>query len=437
MAISYIVGFSGKPFDHERHKRLVAKWLDRSESARVDIYLPICGEPIEMVKNTWGYVRGLKALHENVRVYVLDDKKSAEAKANAKWYGFEYITRPNNDLKKAGNLRNAFAKTDGEFILILDADFCPRPDFLVETLPYMFEDDQIAIVQTPQFFGAYDWNTWLQKGAGAIQELFYRLIQVNRDVHNGAICVGTCALYRREALEPFGGTAPINYSEDVHTGFQVITSNWKIRYIPVILAEGICPETTKQYFTQQYRWALGSISLFFSRKFWLANLDGMQRICYLSGMFYYMTTGVGIFLSPIPGIVMLALFPEKIFWFNLLFSVPSILFSTCFMWWWSKLPMTIDVLRARHLSYFSHWYALRDFLTKNLEEWKPTGAQTTSERYESFKGLFVRYNIFVFGGTFGLIVARLYQGHDPVNFILVTAIAAFNFWISAPLIKRI
>ena len=52
--------------------------------------------------------------------------------------------------KKAGNLRFAFARTRSPFIVIFDADFRPRADFLQETLPYM-EDPSLGIVQTPQY----------------------------------------------------------------------------------------------------------------------------------------------------------------------------------------------------------------------------------------------------------------------------------------------
>ncbi|CAN0312789.1 unnamed protein product, partial [Hapterophycus canaliculatus] len=37
------------------------------------------------------------------------------------------IRRPNiPELKKAGNLRYAFARTSGQVLVIFDADFCPR-----------------------------------------------------------------------------------------------------------------------------------------------------------------------------------------------------------------------------------------------------------------------------------------------------------------------
>lgn len=79
-------------------------------------------------------------------------------------------------MKKAGNLRHAFARTSGEAVVIFDADFCPRSDFLRETLPYLL-DPSIGIVQTPQFFRWCKEQTWVEKGAGASQEFFYRMEQ--------------------------------------------------------------------------------------------------------------------------------------------------------------------------------------------------------------------------------------------------------------------
>lgn len=88
------------------------------------------------------------------------------------------IRRDNRpELKKAGNLRYAFARTSGEVISIFDADFCPRADFLRETLPYLV-DPSIGILQTPQFFRRLGRQTWVEQGAGACQEPFYRLVQV-------------------------------------------------------------------------------------------------------------------------------------------------------------------------------------------------------------------------------------------------------------------
>lgn len=48
-----------------------------------------------------------------------------------------------------------------------------------------------------------------------------RHCQVNLDCFNAALCAGSCAVYRRAAVEPFGGAAPIEHSEDMFTGFEM------------------------------------------------------------------------------------------------------------------------------------------------------------------------------------------------------------------------
>ena len=123
----------------------------------------------------------------------------------AESFGYRYIHRPDwPAYKKAGNLRYAFSQTSAEFLVILDADFAPRRDFLAETLPYM-DDPLIAIVQTPQYFRTNPAQTWIERAAGPIQEVFYRAVQVARNRLDAAVCCGTSAVYRRAALEPQGG----------------------------------------------------------------------------------------------------------------------------------------------------------------------------------------------------------------------------------------
>lgn len=126
--------------------------------------------------------------------------------------------------------RWAFQKgrSRGDIFLILDADFAPRPDFLRETIPYFLEDPKIAILQTPQFFTVDKRQTWVEQGAGVVQEPFYRLVQVNLDRWGASVCVGTNALYRRAALAPHGGIVAIEHSEDVYTGVKMVDSGWKV-----------------------------------------------------------------------------------------------------------------------------------------------------------------------------------------------------------------
>ncbi|CAB1118495.1 GT2 [Ectocarpus sp. CCAP 1310/34] len=354
LLLSYFgVAVWGKDFDPEDHAARLRKAQHEHYYPSVDIFLPVCREPTHLLDNTWKYVRALD--YPNVTVHVLDDGAKEERRASERENTCDRapivsckvqtmhasqntletetadIRRTNiPELKKAGNLRYAFARTSGEVLVIFDADFCPRPEFLKETTPY-FKDRDVAILQTPQFFRYREEQTWVEKGAGVTQELFYRMVQVNRDKFDASICVGTCGVYRREALAPFGGTAAIGYSEDVHTGFNCIQLGYKVRdawtcvsgctltgtfaratacsgisfchslsfysmyqvkYVPQVMAMGTCPDEPRAFFMQQYRWCMGSTTLLSNREFWQSTLTRKQKLCYLSGMFYYSATAM-------------------------------------------------------------------------------------------------------------------------------------------------
>lgn len=51
----YLDGFS-KDFDIKAHRRLVRRWRPAIKPS-VDVFLPVCGEPIEVLHNTWTHVR--------------------------------------------------------------------------------------------------------------------------------------------------------------------------------------------------------------------------------------------------------------------------------------------------------------------------------------------------------------------------------------------
>jgi len=396
LGISYFIGIFGKPFCYLNHVDVKARFERAASVSTVDIYLPCAGEPLDVLENTYRAVSLLD--WEAKQIYVLDDRGNSEIEALAKRYNFHYIARPNRgELKKAGNLRYAFARTGGEFILILDADFAPRHDFLRETMPYFYYDTKIAVIQTPQLFVIEQDHTHVQKGAAYIQELFYRLVQVNRNTWGASICVGTNAVYRRVALEPFGGTAPIGYSEDLHTGFMLVKAGWKLNYIPVNLAKGLCPDNLYSFFTQQYRWCLGSFTLFMNPDFWRAKLPTMVRLCYLSGMLYYTTTAVGVFFTPLPGLLMVWLYPEYVFWYNLIFAVPSLIYGTLCLAWWSKAPFGSYSLTMRTVSYWAYYFAIFDKTRGDLVPWVPTGAHDAKVgRYKTFWYTFCGWSTFCF-----------------------------------------
>ena len=374
--ISLRVNLPSHDFDVRTHHAVVAAWSP-TDPPTVDVWLPICGEDLAVLANTWHHVALLRAAYPgDLTPYVLDDGDDPAAALLASELGFTYLVRPDRGwMKKAGNLRHGYANSSAEFIVILDADFAPRVDFLAETLPYMYQDPRVGIVQTPQFFRTERSQNWMERGAGAVQELFYRAIQVSRDRLGGAICVGSCGLYRRAALDSIGGTALIGHSEDVHTGFDLGLAGWRLRYLPIPLATGICPQKPDAFLTQQYRWCAGSMSLLRSGKFWKAPLGVRTRCCYLSGFGYYLHTAMASIVAPLVPIALLALLPGQIRFSNLLLIAPSAAYVLAIFPLWNKARYGPSALMAKALYGWSHLFAVVDILRGRPMAWQTTGAQ--------------------------------------------------------------
>jgi cellulose synthase (UDP-forming) len=373
--LSLVADGFGAEFDLAGHKRLVAAWRPY-EYPTVDVFLPTCGEPIELLRNSWTHVAALRAAYRGrVTPYVLDDAGRPELKSLAKRFGFAYAARPDRGwYKKSGNLAYGYDISDSEFILLFDADFAPRTDLLDETLPYFDAYPDVGIVQTPQYFHVVDEQTWVERGAGAIQELFYRSIQTVRARKDGAICCGSCAVYRRDALDDNGGMSLAEHSEDLHTGFDLYRLGWRMRYLPLAVSTGNCPDNVMAFINQQYRWCTGTMSLLGLGKFWSNGLPLQSRICYLAGLAGYAYTAVFTFVAPALAIGMLVLTPNFLLLKNMVFLAPMLLYAGVIYPMWHRSPYRLEAWSVRVLSGWAHVFALWDSLTGRLRDWQPSGA---------------------------------------------------------------
>jgi cellulose synthase (UDP-forming) len=427
--ISLFVNFGTHGFDIGAHHRLTASWRPPWYPT-LDVFLPVCGEPIAVLHNTWVHVRELQRAYPGLATaYVLDDGDSAEARELAAALGFRYLVRPDRGwMKKAGNLRYAFSQSDGEFILILDADFTPRADLPAEILPYFSTDPALGIVQSPQYFRTRGRMSWIERGAGAVQELFYRLVQVSRDRHNGAICVGSCAIYRRTALATNGGTSLIEHSEDVHTGFDLRRAGWGLRYIPVPLATGLCPPDPDSFLTQQYRWCAGSMSLLGSRKFWTTPMRLRTRFCYVSGFCYYVHTALFTFATPVIPLVMLLFLPSGVRIINYVFILPSIIYNIAVFPAWHHGRYGPSALMAKMLYGWAHVFALWDIIRGKRLGWQPTGgAKRKSKTRRIWAG------IALWNGTTSLVwvaFAGWRTVYDGRSFVILLAVGLVTLGIT-------
>src|SRR5262249_23596445 len=91
--VSLRVTASTRDFSLRRHQALVRYWRP-ARYPSVDIFLPVCGEPIQVLYNTWTYARTMMQHYPGVATaYVLDDSASPAVAAMASDFGFYYGSR--------------------------------------------------------------------------------------------------------------------------------------------------------------------------------------------------------------------------------------------------------------------------------------------------------------------------------------------------------
>jgi cellulose synthase (UDP-forming) len=272
--------------------RMAVAVESREFEPSVDILIPTYNEPAFILRRT---VIGCQALeYANKKVYLLDDTKRLEIKLLAKELGCEYLTRPDNIHAKAGNINHATAKTNGELIVVFDADFIPTTNFLTRTVGF-FQNPEIALVQTPQSFYNHDpiaRNLGLENILTSEEEVFYRQIELIKDGADSVICSGTSFVVRRNALEKAGGFVTDSVCEDYFTGIRLSAKGSRLVYLDEKLSAGLAAENIEAHLTQRLRWARGTLQAFFidSNPLTIPGLRLVQRLSHLEGLLHWFTS---------------------------------------------------------------------------------------------------------------------------------------------------
>jgi cellulose synthase (UDP-forming) len=269
----------------------------------VDVLIPTYDEPEFILRRT---VIGCQAMdYEPKTVYLLDDTRRPAIKALAEELGCEYITRPDNRHAKAGNLNHAIPKTQGELLVLFDADFVPTKNFLIRTIGF-FQDPQVGLVQTPQSFFNPDpiaRNLGLEDVLTPEEEVFYRQIQRVRDGAGAVVCAGTSFVIRRSALEAIGGFVTEAVSEDFFTGIQLAAKGYRLVYLNEKLSAGLAAENIAAHALQRVRWEQGTLQAFFikSNPITIPGLNPIQRLAYFEGLIHWFSSiaRVGFLLMPL------------------------------------------------------------------------------------------------------------------------------------------
>jgi cellulose synthase (UDP-forming) len=247
--------------DHERQLRALAP----EALPEVDVWIATYDESWQILEKTIVGVLSLDYPKGKLRVWVLDDTRRAWLGERCAELGVHHVTRPDNKGKKAGNHNHALGQTSAPFILSLDADFVPFPNFIYRVLGF-FADPRVAILQTPQiYYNADPVRCGLGLHCTAPDELafFYREIQPARDAWDAAFYCGSCAMIRRSAIEAIGGFVTETDIEDQATTVKLLAAGHCTRYLNEALSVGLCAESVAVMHDQRNRWCRGSVQIAF------------------------------------------------------------------------------------------------------------------------------------------------------------------------------
>lgn len=227
----------------------------------IDVLITTYNEGPEVIEKS--ILGAVQIDYPNYVTWVLDNGCRDWLKEFCKKVGVRYIDRKSRVGAKAGNINHALQHCEGELIMILDADFIPYPNSLWR-LAGLFDDPQIATVQTPQNFfnpDAIQHNLGISKSWADEQSFFFRKIARGRDTLGVAFCCGSCSIHRRSALDSISGFPTQSITEDILLTVSLCRMKWKTIYLTEPLTMGLAAESLHSFFIQRKRWARGGIQV--------------------------------------------------------------------------------------------------------------------------------------------------------------------------------
>jgi len=186
-----------------------------------------------------------------------------------------YINGSDNPDFQMHYARAEDKKNKPEFLAVFDADQNPMPDFLDSLVPEFIRNDNLAFVQTPQYYTNIEEHL-VAKLAGLGQSVFFEYVCEGKGQRGAIFCCGTNFVMRIKAVNEVGGFDEGSVTEDAATSFQLHLNGWTSKYIAKVKAFGEGPHDLAGYFSQQNRWALGTTGLF--RKVVAAFLDNPKKL---------------------------------------------------------------------------------------------------------------------------------------------------------------
>jgi cellulose synthase/poly-beta-1,6-N-acetylglucosamine synthase-like glycosyltransferase len=231
----------------------------------VTIQLPVYNE-LYVIERLIDAVCAFDYPLDKLEIQVLDDSTDESFEVAAKKIAekqklgidIKHVKRPERKGFKAGALAYGLDICRGEFTAIFDADFVPRRDFLRQTVPFFFVNENIGVVQTRWEHLNEDYSLLTRLQAFGL-DAHFTVEQIGRNTGQHFINFnGTAGIWRKKTIYDAGGWESDTITEDLDLSYRAQLKNWEFIYLPEIGSPSELPAEMNALKAQQFRWTKGA-----------------------------------------------------------------------------------------------------------------------------------------------------------------------------------
>jgi len=321
-----------------------------SEIPIVTIQLPLYNE-MYVVERLLENISKIDYPIDKLEIQVLDDSTDETTTSTAQQIlelqknglDIQHITRIDRTGFKAGALKEGLEIAKGEFIAIFDSDFMPKPDWLLQTVPY-FKDPEIGVVQTRWGHINRDYSLLTKIQAFAL-DFHFILEQVGRNFGKHFINFnGTAGIWRKECIMDAGNWSGDTLTEDLDLSYRAQMKKWKFKYLENVETPAELPVVISAARSQQFRWNKGAAENFqknYSKLLFDKTLTAGTKF---HGFFHLLNSSMFILILLLAVLSVPVLYikntnPEFSSYFNVIafFAISTLIFFICYWVTFAKI----------------------------------------------------------------------------------------------------
>ncbi|WP_042348345.1 glycosyltransferase family 2 protein [Bacillus massiliigorillae] len=330
-------------------EKVIPQWeRNMTNLPSVSVFIPAHNEEV-VIGQTLQAMSRLYYPKDKLEIIVINDNSSDRtgeiANEFAENYSFIRVIEtkpPNKGIGKSSALNEALGQSNGEIIVVYDADNTPERKSVWYLVMGLLNDSKSAVV-VGKFRVINAARTWLTRFINIETICFQWMAQGGRwKWFKVATIPGTNFAIRRNIIELLGGWDVKALAEDTELTIRVYNLGYNIRFFPAAITWEQEPETLKVWWRQRTRWARGN--QYVVLKF-LGQFFKLKRKRIIFDLFYFFFTYF-LFFSGV--IVSNALFVTNMF-YELDLSIGNValaLWILAFLLFLAEVMITLSIEKA-------------------------------------------------------------------------------------------